>query len=95
MYKTKIIGRKPANSRRLNTKIVVPLKYLSNSWRSLDLPFINCGTEVDLTWLEDCTIPEILNNVQIPGNPSANQLIQRLPEGSTTGATFQINSAFK
>ena len=29
-YKTKIIWRTPTNNRRLNTKVVVPLKYLSN-----------------------------------------------------------------
>ena len=29
-YKTKIIGRTPDNNNRLNTEVVVPLKYLSN-----------------------------------------------------------------
>ena len=28
---------------------VVPLKYLSNFWRSLDLPLINCKIEIDLS----------------------------------------------
>ena len=29
------------NSSVKNTKIVVPLKYLSNFWRSLEIPLIN------------------------------------------------------
>ena len=28
---------------------VVPLKYLSNFWNSLDLPLINCKIEIDLS----------------------------------------------
>ena len=31
-------GRKPANNDELNTEVIVPLKYLSNFWRSVDLP---------------------------------------------------------
>ena len=41
-YKTKIIGRTPNNNNILDAEVVVPLKYLSNFWRSLDLPLINC-----------------------------------------------------
>ena len=47
-YKTKIIGRTP-NDNILNTEVVVPLKYLNNFWRSLDLPLINCKVELDLS----------------------------------------------
>ena len=28
------------------TEIVIPLKYLSNFWRSLDIPLINCEVEI-------------------------------------------------
>ena len=41
-YKTKIIGRTPNDNNILDTEVVVPSKYLSNFWRSLDLPLINC-----------------------------------------------------
>ena len=34
------------------TEIVIPLKYLSNFWRSLDIPLINCEVEIILTWLK-------------------------------------------
>ena len=41
-YKAKIIGSTPADNNTLDTEFVVLLKYLSNFWRSLDLPLINC-----------------------------------------------------
>ena len=31
-------------------KIDVPLKYLSNFWRSLEMPLINCTVELSLKW---------------------------------------------
>ena len=40
--KTKIIGRIPSDNNTLNAGVVVPLKYLNNFWRFLDLPLINC-----------------------------------------------------
>ena len=35
-------------------KIVVSLKYLSNFWRSLNIPLINCKIELILTWFKNC-----------------------------------------
>ena len=32
-----------------NVKIVIPLKYLSNFWRNLNIPLINCEVESILT----------------------------------------------
>ena len=42
------------NLTKNNVKIVVPLKYLSNFWRSLNIPLINCEVELILTWFENC-----------------------------------------
>ena len=42
----------------LNTKVTIPLKYLSNNWRSLDLPLINCEVELDLKWSRNCVLIE-------------------------------------
>ena len=39
-----------------NTKIVVPLKYPSNFWRSLEMPLINCKIHLELNWTEDCIL---------------------------------------
>ena len=36
-----------------NTQIWVPLKYLSNFWRTLEMPLIICKINLNLTWSED------------------------------------------
>ena len=35
---------------------MVPLKYLSNFWRTLELPLINCEVNFILTWSSTCVI---------------------------------------
>ena len=40
-------------------EIVVPSKYLSNFWRSLDMPLINCEVSLTLTWSENCVITSL------------------------------------
>ena len=44
------------NSSVKNAKIVVPLKYLSNFLRSLEMPLINCKVFLELNWIEDCVL---------------------------------------
>ena len=39
-----------------DAKIVVRLKYLSNFWRSLEIPLINCKVYLELNWIEDCIL---------------------------------------
>ena len=41
---------------RLNVKVVVPLKYLSNFFRSLEMPLINCKIKLNLTWEKNCVL---------------------------------------
>ena len=41
---------------RNGVKIAVPLKYLSNFWRSLEMPLINCKIELSLKWYENCIL---------------------------------------
>ena len=49
-YKTSITGKTPENNDSLtNAKLVIPLKYLSNDWRSLGVSLINCEVELILT----------------------------------------------
>ena len=40
----------------INVEIMVPLKYLSNFWRTLEMPLINCQIELILTWSANCII---------------------------------------
>ena len=39
-----------------NVEIMVPLKYLSNFWRTLQMPLINCEVNLILTWSSNCVI---------------------------------------
>ena len=76
--KTKIIGSSPANINRLYTEIVVPLKYLSNFWRSLDLPLFKI--ELDLSWSRNCVETEILRTAEVAANQDANPPVQAVEE---------------
>ena len=49
-YKTKLIRSTPKNDNTLEAEVVIPLKYLSNFWRSLDLELINFEIEIDFPW---------------------------------------------
>ena len=53
-----------ANSSIKNTKTVVPLKYLSNSWRSLEIPLINCKVYFELNCIEDCILSTAGNSAK-------------------------------
>ena len=44
------------NIARINVKVVVPLKYLSNFFRSLEIPLINCKIKLNLTWKKECML---------------------------------------
>ena len=39
-----------------NIKLAVPLKYISNFFRSLEMPLVNCKVDLELTWTKDCVI---------------------------------------
>ena len=57
-YKVKLLGN-PAvanNVARRNVKVVVPLKYLCNFFRSLEMPLINCKIKLNLTWKKECVL---------------------------------------
>ena len=47
---------------RNGVKIVVPLKYLSNFWRSLEMPLINCKVELSLQWDSNCVLSNLVRN---------------------------------
>ena len=61
-YKIKLLGNvtrvvgNAAGVRRLNVKIVVPLKYLGNFFRSLDMPLINCKIKLSSRWKKECVL---------------------------------------
>ena len=53
--KTKIADR-TGNDGTKNVKVRVPLKYLSNFWRTLEMLLINCEVNLTLAWSKDCVI---------------------------------------
>ena len=56
-YKASIIRNTVADGAKTKTddvKIAVPLKYLSNFWRLLEMPLINCKVELTLNWYTNC-----------------------------------------
>ena len=65
-FKTKITGQTDNNGRIDNVEIMVPLKYLSNFWRTLEMPLINCKVELILTWSANCVIIYINVANQVP-----------------------------
>ena len=44
-----------------NVKIAVSLKYLSNFWRSLEMPLINCKIQLELNWNKDCVMSTMID----------------------------------
>ena len=54
-YKVSLLGYSN-NIARINVKVVVPLKYLSNFFRSLEMPLINCKIKLNLTWKKECVL---------------------------------------
>ena len=46
-----------------DVKIAVPLKYLSNFWRSLEMPLINCKIHLELNWTKDCVMSAIADTI--------------------------------
>ena len=54
--KTKITGKTPNDNNEKDAEIMVPLKYLSNFWRTLEMSLINCEVNLILTWSSACVI---------------------------------------
>ena len=71
------IGDIENNGTKNGVKIAVPLKYLSNFWRSLEMPLINCKVELSLNWIENC----VLTSAAIGANADAT---------GADSATFKI-----
>ena len=56
-YEISVTGKLEGNNvEKDDVEIVVPLKYLSNFWRTLDIPLIDCEVPLTLTWSEKYVI---------------------------------------
>ena len=54
-YKVSLLGNPDLDGAiaKRSVKVVVPLKYLSNFFRSLEMPLINCKIKLNLTWKKE------------------------------------------
>ena len=79
-YKNKIIGNTynidagaqgyDANKNgKQEVEIAIPLEYLGNFWRALNIPLISCGVSLELKWNKKCVITNIENRIINAGPP--------------------------
>ena len=66
---------------------------MSNFWRFLDLPLVNCEIKLDFPWSKECIIFEISVTPEVTGDLDANPPVQPRPAIQTTVATIHINNA--
>ena len=58
-FKVKITGQTGDDGTK-DVEIMVPLKYLSNFWRTLEMSLINCEVNLILTWSSTCVIASVI-----------------------------------
>ena len=77
------------NLTKNDVKVVVPLKQLSNFWKSLNIPLINCEVELILTWFKNCILIDKLRREANYGvNPNVYEVDN--PENATFKITDKI-----
>ena len=54
-FKQQITGQ-TGNGDTKDVELMVPLKYLSNFWRTLEMPLINCEISLQLIWPKNCIL---------------------------------------
>ena len=50
-------------------ELAIPLKYLSNFWRALNIPLISCEVSLALKWNKNCIITRLEQRVIVSANP--------------------------
>ena len=70
-YKASSVGNTENNGTKNGVKIAVPLKYLSNFWRTIEMPLINCKVELSLKWIKNSVLTTTAN---------ANKVIFEMPD---------------
>ena len=90
-FKVKFPGQTGNNGTK-DVEIMVPLKYLSNFWRTLEMPLINCEDNLFLTWSSICVlvatgIQKIDTNLYVP--------VVALSTQENTKFFQQLKSGFK
>ena len=66
-------------------ELAIPLKYLGNFWRALNIPLISCEVFLELKWNKNCVITSLEQRVIAGTNPPAR-------DNAPTGATLSITN---
>ena len=69
------------NSGKKKVELAIPLKYLGNFWRALNMPLISCEASLELKWNRNCVITSQQTGINLDGANTA----------APTGATLAIN----
>ena len=83
-YNYKITGN-TNNQGSKDVELAIPLKYLGNFWRALNIPLISCERFLELKWNKNCVITSLDQRQVDAGPPAVN--------GTTTGATLNITDS--
>ena len=100
-YKTTLLGKTAhavnnANSSVKDTKIFVPLKYLINFWRPLEMPLINCKVYLELNWIENCLLSSAGDSAKFAiADAKLHVPIITLCTKDSANLTKQLNEGFK
>ena len=81
-YKNKIIDN-TNNTGTKDIELAIPLKYLGNFWRALNILLISCEVSLELKWDKNCVITSLEQRVIAGTNPPAR-------DNAPTGATLVI-----
>ena len=65
-------------------ELAIPLKYLGNFWRALNIPLISCEVSLELKWNKNC-LTTSLEERQVDAGPPV------VRDNSPTGVTLAIN----
>ena len=97
-FKAKITSQTEDDGTK-DVEIIVPLKYLSNFWRTLEVPSINCEVNLILTWSSAC----VLISTNIPNQAAIFEItdtklfvpVVTLSTQENTKFLQQLKSGFK
>ena len=68
------------NSGKKSIELAIPLKYLGNFWRALNIPLISCEVSLELKWNKNCVMTSIQREINLDGGDTE----------TSTGATLSI-----
>ena len=68
------------SSGKKSIELAIPLKYLGNFWRALNIPLISCEVSLELKWNKNCVITSIQGEINLDGGNTE----------ASTGATLAI-----